>query len=206
MKKNLSLALIIITIAIVASTGIAWFVSSSIVKQTQNTNAQSGQMPKMMMDHSEHATMVTDDKSFILGMVPHHEEAVTSSQELLKVATTPEVISLAKNIIAAQQKEITDMKTWYASWFNEPYKDDGKYKPMMPSLQGKSAHEAEQAYLHSMIMHHEAALVMAEAILKKTDRQELKLLGANIIKSQNEEILTMKKLMNPETMMMHSSH
>lgn len=159
--------------------------------------------------HNDHAALVKDDRTFILGMIPHHEEAVTSSQALLQVATTPEVRTLAENIITAQEKEIMDMNTWYQEWFNEPYEADGKYQAMMRSIEGKTAIEAERIYLQDMIMHHKAAVAMAQAILPITEKEELQILGNNIIRTQNQEIAQMHLLLGEdmaEIMNMHQGH
>lgn len=166
-------------------------------EKTENTTAQ---MPHSdHMGHNDHASLVKDEKSFIEEMIPHHEEAITSSQELLKVAENPEVRTLAQNIIAAQQKEVTEMKTWYKEWFGEEYQPTGNYKPMMSSIQGKSSEASEQTYLKEMIVHHEAAVEMAEAVLPIAQRSEIKSLGTAIIKTQNEEIQVMKGLAHEET-------
>jgi uncharacterized protein (DUF305 family) len=163
---------------------------------TQNTTAQ---MPKMdHTGHEDHAALVKDEKSFIQEMIPHHEEAISSSQELLKIAETPEVVTLANNIIAAQEKEVADMKAWYREWYGEEYQPTGNYKPMMTSLEGKSKEDAEQAYLHEMIMHHQAAVEMAEAIAPKAEHEEIKNLSKAIVATQNEEINQMKGLIQED--------
>lgn len=163
-----------------------------------NGSNEKNDMQMRMMNHSQHenhASLVKDDKSFIQEMIPHHEEAITSSQELLKVAKTPEVRNLAENIITTQKKEVADMKSWYKEWFKEEYKPTGNYKPMMSSLKGKSSQEAEHSYLMDMIMHHQAAVVMAKKILPIAQHEEIKTLGNSIIVTQNKEIRTMQSLM-----------
>ncbi len=48
---------------------------------------------------------------YIKGMIPHHSMAVTMSKELLKnQQVSPQLISLATNIIKTQQNEINFMK------------------------------------------------------------------------------------------------
>lgn len=171
------------------------------IQSKDHDNAVTQGMMKMSddmhkgMGHDDHAMMVKDDKSFIEGMIPHHEEAVVSSKELLEVAQTPEVKELAQNIITAQEKEISQMKAWHQSWFDEPYKDNGMYKPMMKPLNTKEAQSAEQSYLHDMITHHQAAVAMAKAIQPITKREELKTLSNDIISTQNEEIILMQRLL-----------
>ncbi|MBL7739051.1 MAG: DUF305 domain-containing protein [Chitinophagaceae bacterium] len=47
-------------------------------------------------------------------------------------------------------------------------------------------------WMEKMINHHEMALTMAEEAIAKTERNELKLLAENIIKTQTKEINQMK--------------
>lgn len=56
------------------------------------------------------------DKAFIEQMIPHHQMAVMMANMLLQGTTRPEMQSLAKNIIAAQTKEINEMRQWYKDW------------------------------------------------------------------------------------------
>lgn len=177
---------------------------------SQNTQQIQRIMPAKMdtdmkhMGHDDHAAAIKDDKTFLEGMIPHHEEAVTSSQELLNVATTSQVRTLAQAIITAQEKEIADMKAWYKKWYGIDYKDNGSYKPMMTSVKGLSAKDAEAAYLRDMMMHHQAAIAMAQKVVPIAVHPELKTLGEDIIKTQKAEITTMQGLLGKN--MMPSGH
>lgn len=57
------------------------------------------------------------DKAFISEMIVHHEGAVSMAELALKNAKHQEITNLAKAIIAAQNKEITDMKSWQQLWY-----------------------------------------------------------------------------------------
>lgn len=143
----------------------------------------------------EHAAEVNDDQSFITAMIPHHEEAIASSEEILKVTKNSQIRSLAQTIISAQKQEVAQMKEWHSTWFTTPYQSNESYKSMMPTLPNSSAHEAEETYLQGMIDHHKGAVVMAEAIQNKTQRSEIQSLTQSIISTQNQEIETMEKLL-----------
>ena len=49
---------------------------------------------------------------FAQGMIPHHQQAIDMSNMALKNGASPEVTKLAKGIIAAQGKEISQLKYW----------------------------------------------------------------------------------------------
>jgi uncharacterized protein (DUF305 family) len=57
------------------------------------------------------------DAAFLEEMIPHHLGAVQMAQLVLKTSKRPELIKLATDIIAAQEKEISTMRGWQKSWF-----------------------------------------------------------------------------------------
>jgi uncharacterized protein (DUF305 family) len=52
------------------------------------------------------------DKNFALMMVPHHQGAIDMAKVELQYGTDPELRQLATDIVAAQDKEIAQMKAW----------------------------------------------------------------------------------------------
>jgi uncharacterized protein (DUF305 family) len=57
------------------------------------------------------------DRAFIDAMIPHHESAIAAAKAAETRAERPEIKTLAKAIIADQQREIEQMKAWRAAWF-----------------------------------------------------------------------------------------
>ncbi len=57
------------------------------------------------------------DNRFISLMIPHHEAAIMMAKDALEKATWPEIKQMARDIIAAQQKEIAQMKEWQMKWY-----------------------------------------------------------------------------------------
>ncbi len=136
------------------------------------------------------------EREFIQGMIPHHQEAVDTAKIVLnRGGDNEEMRDLAQNIILAQEAEITNMKSWYRTWYGEDYKDDGKYKPMMRDLTPLSGTELDRAFLDNMIMHHMGALMMAQQVSVNIEHPEIRTLAENIAKTQSEEIITMRILL-----------
>ena len=72
-----------------------------------------------MMDHSQYSgnpyvmSQVTSEKQFLEEMQAHHESVVIMAKQVLTVPSIhPEVRKLANDIIAAQTKEMQQMKSW----------------------------------------------------------------------------------------------
>lgn len=57
------------------------------------------------------------DLAFIDAMIPHHQSAIDAAQRVLNEAQRPELKELAQRVIAAQEKEIEQMKAWRETWY-----------------------------------------------------------------------------------------
>ncbi len=140
------------------------------------------------------------DRHFIEQMIPHHEGAIAMATIALEKSKRPEVLSLARDIIEAQEREVTEMHDWYHEWFEEEVPEDGRGMMMhMDSMTGDigaltsaSAGDFDREFLEQMIPHHEMAIMMAQMLLAGTERPEMKQLGNNIITSQSQEIGLMR--------------
>lgn len=147
------------------------------------------------------------DQHFIEQMIPHHEGAIEMAQLALVKAKRPETKTLATAIIAAQQKEITDMKAWYKVWFGTDVPVAGQHMMNGHMMQGsmshmdsmsgdmetlKNAKDFDLEFAKQMIPHHEMAVMMAQMLQGSTNRSEMKILAQNIISSQNQEIEIMR--------------
>lgn len=54
------------------------------------------------------------DKDFVAAMIPHHQGAIGMAKVELQYGKDPQLRKLARDIIAAQQKEIAFMQSWQA--------------------------------------------------------------------------------------------
>lgn len=66
----------------------------------------------MMMNAPKTEQHASVDKGFVHMMVPHHESAIDMAEGFIKYGKDQGLISLAKKIIAEQQKEIDQFKKW----------------------------------------------------------------------------------------------
>ena len=140
---------------------------------------------------------IKDDQSFLENMIPHHEEAVTSSTKVIATTTDIELKAFANNVIKAQTNEIKDMKTWYKTWFNKEYTPNSNYMAMMNGMNNKTGKDLDKEYTKGMIEHHGGAIDMAKKIQMITKRPEIIKLSNDIITSQSSEVGILKNwLMN----------
>ena len=67
------------------------------------------------MMRNMHAKPTGDtDKDFVLMMMPHHQGAIDMAKVELQFGKDPGLRQLATDIVAAQDKEIAEMKAWLA--------------------------------------------------------------------------------------------
>ena len=69
---------------------------------------------KSMMNDMHVKPTGKPDADFALMMIPHHQGAIDMAKVELQYGTDPELRQLATDIVAAQEKEIAQMKAWLA--------------------------------------------------------------------------------------------
>ena len=153
------------------------------------------------------AAFNTADVIFAQMMIPHHEQAVEMSEDLLaKDGIDQSVTDLATQIKAAQEPEITQLTDWLTAWGDDANSmsgmpgmggtSDGMMSDDdMMALQDASGTNASMLFLQQMTVHHEGAVEMAQLELDDGENAEAQAMAANIIKTQTAEIAVMGELL-----------
>ena len=177
--------------------------SNSMNSSSMNSNSTDHQnMNHEGMDHSEmksspNAAAAPFDLQFLDTMIAHHQGAIDMAKMAETKANRAELKSLAKNIIAAQEKEIAEMKSWREKSFGGkepavnmemPGMNDSMKKMDMKKLGSLSSKEFDIEFIDQMIPHHEGAVVMAKEALQKSQDERIKNLANAVIKDQEAEI------------------
>lgn len=171
-----------------------------------NSNAMNHQnMDHESMDHSAmksspNAAGAPFDLQFLDTMIAHHQGAIDMAKMAETKAESAELKTLAKNIIAAQEKEISEMKSWREKSFGgkEPAvnmemsgMNDSMKGMDMKKLESLNGKEFDIEFIDQMIPHHEGAVVMAKQALQKSQDERIKNLATAVIRDQEAEVKQM---------------
>ncbi|HSH18127.1 MAG TPA: DUF305 domain-containing protein [Candidatus Saccharimonadales bacterium] len=89
------------------------FAATNLDNSTENASAMSmSQMTQELQDKQGDAF----DAAFIEGMIAHHEGAIAMARLSPERAKHDDIKQLSTEIIAAQQKEIEQMRQWQKDW------------------------------------------------------------------------------------------
>ena len=150
-------------------------------------------------------TFASADVMLAMMMIPHHEQAVAMSDVLLsKEDIDVRVRELAEGIRAAQQPEIELMESWLDEGGMNEFGDMGRMTPGagmtmskmdMSVLEDASGTDAERVFLEEMIVHHDGAIQMSQALLEAGSNPDARDLAEEIIVDQTDEIAHMRDLL-----------
>ncbi len=123
MNKNAVVTLIIgLIIGIGGTVGVTALVDNDKNKESTSSQSQTATTSNTSMTmadmNKELATKTGSDfdKTFIEMMMQHHQGAIEMAKLSETRADRQEIKTLSQNIIAAQEKEIADMKQWQVDW------------------------------------------------------------------------------------------
>ena len=147
------------------------------------------------------------DVTFAQMMIPHHEQAVEMSDDLLaKDGLDQSVTDLATTIKAAQEPEIAQLKDWLTAWGEDEDgmsgmsdMGDGSSGMMsdddMMTLRDASGTEASTVFLQQMTAHHQGAVAMAQLEIDDGENADARAMAADIVKTQTAELAVMATLL-----------
>jgi len=155
----------------------------------------STQMPGMSMPTAEGSAVAAPfDAMFIDSMTEHHQGAIEMAQQALEEAEHPELQTLAREIIAAQQDEIDQMQAWREEWYPGLAPTGGMSMPMgTMEISPDASVPFDQRFIDAMIPHHEDAIMMANEALVQAEHVEIRNAAQAIIEAQTAEITQMEE-------------
>jgi uncharacterized protein (DUF305 family) len=156
----------------------------------------SGSMARqMVMENGQYS-----DERFIDVMVPHHQGAIAMARVALGNAQHEEVQEFSRNIISSQQGEIQELKAIKKEEFGtshvpmemSPQQMRGMGMMMNPQRLAKQE-PFDEAFIDTMIPHHQSAIEMAKVANEKSEIPEIEELAQNIVSAQKREIQQMRR-------------
>jgi uncharacterized protein (DUF305 family) len=152
------------------------------------------------------------EAGFARDMIVHHAQAVQMAEIVRDKTNSDDIRLLAADISLTQQAQVGIMQGWLEVWGlpitgEEPamawmgHPMDGLMPGMatpeeITRLSQLPPDRADVLFLRLTIAHHEAAIPMAQAILKRTDEPEVRELARSIVNSQKVEIKNMKAMVD----------
>jgi uncharacterized protein (DUF305 family) len=113
--------LIIVLVSLVVGGGIGYLVGGSKGHPdgsvSQNANTVHGTSTDSMVMELSELSGSDRDEAYLESMIVHHQSAVDMSEILLETTRRPELKQLAESVIATQNTEIAQMKSWLSQWY-----------------------------------------------------------------------------------------
>jgi len=158
----------------------------------QPGHAGHGPMAMQSMGELQKLSGRSFDIAYMSMMIEHHKGAVEMARAILKTSKDARIRKAAQEIVAVQQKEITQLEGWLKAWYgvapSQRYMQMMRtdMQPMMPSV------PTDRTFLEGMIPHHQDAVEMSRLCLQKAARAELKRFCQGVIEVQTREIAQFK--------------
>lgn len=183
-----------VTLGVVA--GLATGCSSAAEEQTSRSDRVALAERRMWdrygsLDSS--AVETTSEAAAIADMIAHHTDAIDGALTLLaNNGIDPDVRAFAERIVRVQRDQVATMQAWLDGW----YPDVEIVSHWSPMFADPATTADEQAFLSTMIEHHEHAIVMYAGWVTAglVTHDELGVLAARIARGQEGEIATMRQL------------
>ncbi len=144
------------------------------------------------------------DRDFVALMVPHHQSAIDMAAAELSYGHNGPLYRLAQEIMVTQPQDIALMRLALvsapASWSTGPgdtqffTKNDAAMTKMMAAMMKiKPSNDVDRDFVALMVPHHQGAIDMAAAELSYGHNEPLRGLAQEIIATQQQEIVAMRR-------------
>lgn len=136
----------------------------------------------------------TSEAQAIADMIAHHLDAIDGSRRIAETTVSPQVRDLAQRMIRVQSDQVEHMRELLTLWFDAG--PSGEWDPMFAD---SATTASDNAYLTTMIAHHEHAISMYSSWVAAgvVQHDSLGLLAARIAQGQEGEIAYMHQLIGP---------
>ncbi|WEO76050.1 DUF305 domain-containing protein [Cryobacterium sp. SO2] len=173
------------------------------------TEAGSSAAPTSPDSSASSVDFVDADVEFAQMMIPHHEQAVEMSDDLLaKDGIDQRIVDLATEIKDAQEPEIKQLESWLTAWGMDDTSssemdmsdmDHGTDGMMsdddMNALKSAPSEDAGKVFLEQMTIHHQGAIAMAQTEIDEGQYPDAVDMATNIVNSQTAEIDVMNDIL-----------
>jgi uncharacterized protein (DUF305 family) len=168
-------------------------------------------MPAMPMRHAcgqHYRRGPGPEIMFMAGMIPHHRAAVAMARLELARGTHPQLMTMARQIIASQDAEISQMTRWLHAWYGLTpaqalARAPATMRRMLDSMEAEMGQMTarltavragpgfDRAFMEAMIPHHQMAIIMSRMVSMGAGHSQLRILASRIITSQGAQIRQM---------------
>ncbi|MFS0783997.1 DUF305 domain-containing protein [Bacillus sp. 1P06AnD] len=188
--------------------GLSGFQAQAAPQQKEAIYLQNYNSILRLMIKEMDAAEKTGDPSidFLNEMIPHHEAAISMSENELKYGGDRKVKKLADQIITDQLKGVSQMKAMLKRLKANPTIDKEveatyirRYQSIAQEMfkrmkNVRATGNIDKDFLDGMIPHHEGAIEMAKNILQFTSDPELRKFAAGIIQNQGDQLQEMERM------------
>jgi uncharacterized protein (DUF305 family) len=150
------------------------------------------------------------EAGFARDMSEHHDQAVQMALIIQQRTENEELRFMSTDMMLTQQAQIGQMRGWLDIWGLHPAGDGPKMEWMDHPTEGRMpgmatpeqindletlpVEEAEGLFLELMIVHHQAGVETADAIIERTDDDAVLALAESISRAQISEIENMQRM------------
>ena len=141
------------------------------------------------------------DAAFIADMTAHHKAAIQMARLARERAEHRQIRRLARDIMDAQEGEITVMRHIRGHLGDPPEAAGGGHMGMSNAAMGigmdpatlENAKSFDRAFVDLMIPHHQGAIAMAEQHLHRGEHHNLRAMARRMIEAQTEQIAQLRR-------------